>query len=343
MKNRKKVLSILLPLALMIVGCSKDNKNDVGGRNYSTYTWMTEISDDKMLSELSIPGTHDSGTKEIGPGPAHTQNFSIEQQLNDGIRFLDIRLKKKDGKLKLYHGHDVFSYDCKVYFNTVLDWCKDFLKKYPNEVILMSIKNEEPDEDITGYLNDLYFGDDEHSTSWEDLFWRGNSNDPKGNCKDRLPTLGEVRGKIVVFKRFEYVEKIDHFIDWYTEWDGANKKSETFQIKNQTGFWYYIEDKFNEHDTNKKLDEVEKHLNAAHKGNAKDVYLTFNSIAYNTANGRTPYWYAWGSAKPKMNKGLEDFLYDNQGKHRWGIVVLDFYNDEGENNNIVQYIINSNF
>ena len=339
MKKQKKVLLgilVLMPLAFMFTGCNKDNDNGpiVG---YSMYNWMSGISDTTMLSELSIPGTHDSGTEKIGPGPAHTQNFSIARQLNDGIRFLDIRLKKKDNKLQLYHS----DYNCKVDFDIVLNWCKDFLETNTTEVILMSIKNEKEDEDITGYLNDLYF----ENNKWKDLFWRGNSSDLQGNCKDQLPALGEVRGKIVVFKRFEYVNSVPYFIDWYTEWDGAGRESETFQIKAQSGFWYYIEDEYKEHDTHKKLDKVEKHLNSAHASKAKDVYLTFNSIGYNGANGRTPYWYAWGSADPQMNKGLEEFLLKNSGKHHWGIVVLDYYNNEEGNidNNIVLFIVRSNF
>jgi 1-phosphatidylinositol phosphodiesterase len=325
----------------MLIGCKKDNPPAVDGVGHSTYTWMSEIYDQTLLSHLSIPGTHDSGTEKItnnvldGFGWAKTQNFSIEQQLNDGIRFLDIRLKNEGSTLELYHG----SVDCDVSFDKVLDWVKAFLSKNPREVILMSIKNEDEDQDITGNLNN-YFG----NAKWKDLFFLG-------NCRDRLPMMSEVRGKIVVFKRFKYAtsEDMPYFIDWYTDWDGADVGSKTFQIKNtymNQQFWYYIEDEYKENDTNKKLKVVTNHLNNAKKGDRDDFYLTFVSISYNPPfHNHTPYQYAWGGTgiDPAMNPSLENFLSNNLGANRWGVVALDFYNNHAENNNIVQYIINSNF
>jgi 1-phosphatidylinositol phosphodiesterase len=342
MNNQKNVLFSILGLillVLMFIGCKKDSTPIVDGVDHSTSAWMSELGDERLLSHLSIPGTHDSGTEKItnnvldGFGWAKTQNFSIEQQLNDGIRFLDIRLKNKGSALELYHG----SVDCDIAFDKVLDWVKAFLSKNPREVILMSIKNEDEDEDITDNLND-YFGD----TKWKDLFY-------PGNCRDRLPKLGEVRGKIVVFKRFKYAETVPYFIDWYTDWDGADVGSKTFQIKNTylyQQFWYYIEDEYKENNTNKKLEVVTNHLKNAKKGNRDDLYLTFVSISYNPPfHNHTPYQYAWGGTgiDPAMNPSLEDFLFNNLDSNRWGIVALDYYNNEGADNNIVQYIINSNF
>ncbi len=34
-------------------------------QNYSGENWMKGISEQKLLSEINIPGTHDSGTKNI--------------------------------------------------------------------------------------------------------------------------------------------------------------------------------------------------------------------------------------------------------------------------------------
>jgi 1-phosphatidylinositol phosphodiesterase len=57
---------------------------------------------------LSIPGTHDSGTY---PCQSHQfcdisqcQSWNISNQLNGGIRFLDIRVNANQGSLAVGHG-----------------------------------------------------------------------------------------------------------------------------------------------------------------------------------------------------------------------------------------------
>jgi hypothetical protein len=61
--------------------------------------WMSDnwnFIKDKKLADIVIPGTHDSGTYQLGWGSginsAKTQNVSIGEQLKDGIRYLDMRV-----------------------------------------------------------------------------------------------------------------------------------------------------------------------------------------------------------------------------------------------------------
>jgi|GEM_PF-1363075 len=61
--------------------------------------WMADNWDfikDKKLAEIVIPGTHDSGTYQMAWGlasaTAKTQNVSIGEQLDDGIRYFDLRV-----------------------------------------------------------------------------------------------------------------------------------------------------------------------------------------------------------------------------------------------------------
>ena len=71
--------------------------------------WMSHIKDDITLDRLSIPGTHNSGTLNVEYESARTQNRDIPQQLHDGIRMLDLRVRphidkeKEDGNLHIYH------------------------------------------------------------------------------------------------------------------------------------------------------------------------------------------------------------------------------------------------
>lgn len=55
--------------------------------------WMAMLPDDVPLGELSIPGTHDAGTQYVQLGFfSKCQARSVGQQLEDGFRYLDIRL-----------------------------------------------------------------------------------------------------------------------------------------------------------------------------------------------------------------------------------------------------------
>ena len=51
-----------------------------------TKGWMGELDDSHLLSELSIPGTHDSGAEAPEQVGAATQTWNIYEQLQAGIR-----------------------------------------------------------------------------------------------------------------------------------------------------------------------------------------------------------------------------------------------------------------
>jgi len=325
------------------------DEHNFGAVVFQPWSWMSLIDNDRLISDLSIPGTHDSGTEESGDGPAHTQNFSIERQLRDGIRFLDIRLKDDPyhSTLQVYHGF----VHCKLEFDEILDWCKAFLDANPSEVILMSIANNNDNQDISGQLNDYF-----DREKWKDMFYRG-------TCLERMPTLGEVRGKVMVFKNFSHQDKVTGFIDWHSGTSDRGSSTYSFvssAMNVMTGkdyFSYRISDEFNQHDTEKKWDIVRNHLITARTGFKQNFYVTFNSIAW-AAGHRTPYQYAWGykifgiqQIKPIMNDALRDFIREEVlnihrvSPIRYGVIALDFYNnhgDEGENR-LVEYIIRSNF
>ena len=67
--------------------------------------WMGAVSGKKRVSELSIPGTHDSGAlHEPFPGTTKCQTLGIAQQLAIGVRFLDIRCRSVHNAFAIYHG-----------------------------------------------------------------------------------------------------------------------------------------------------------------------------------------------------------------------------------------------
>ena len=67
--------------------------------------WMYYVNDSTSLANLTIPGSHDSGALyEPVAGTAICQNLSIREQLDIGVRYLDIRLRQYGNALVVHHG-----------------------------------------------------------------------------------------------------------------------------------------------------------------------------------------------------------------------------------------------
>lgn len=296
------------------------------------YEWMSKLSDNLNLYELSIPGTHDSGTKEVAINYAVCQFFTIAEQLSAGIRFFDIRL---DGNLNLSHGGT----DCHVSFTQVLDWCDDFLTAHPKETIIMRVKEE--DGSISDKIKN-YFADPSNQKRVS-RFLRDT----------KLHKLGECRGKIVMLREFPEPDAGGPWgIPLTKGWphDGSG----TFTTPDGVNF--YVEDRYFSasevtHDTMNKKQHLEDAFKALDNTQYKDyLFLLFNSIAMRITT--FPYHYAWGGStcdRPMMPI-LSDLLYeyfekDKTGTQRAGILILDFYNNRGYDDDLylVQRIINLNF
>jgi len=93
-------------------------KGSLNGKN-----WMSGIPDERYLCEINLPGTHDSATAYCKNSTdnyvqffgrpvfntgkyAKTQSLTLPEQLNAGVRYLDLRLSAKQGELLLCHGNN---------------------------------------------------------------------------------------------------------------------------------------------------------------------------------------------------------------------------------------------
>ncbi len=153
--------------------------------------WMKDLSDDLKISRINLPGTHNSCTKRVQFSYlSKCHDLSIYEQLNIGVRFLDIRIELTGDKLKTVHSIA----DCytpggkrkKLLLDYVLEDCKRFLKENPSEAIVLCVKRDD------GASSEKSF----------DIFYdQYLKNDTLWFSENRLPTLGEVRGKMVLFNR----------------------------------------------------------------------------------------------------------------------------------------------
>ncbi len=142
---------------------------------------MSALPDSTAMQRLSIPGTHDSGARYGGPWVV-CQNTTIAQQLDSGIRFLDVRCRAVDSVFAIHHG----AFYQNLMFGDVLVACRAFLQAHPSETVLMRVKQEYSEESATEFrrIFDIYLD----GKGWRSLF----------RLDGTLPSLGQARGKVVL-------------------------------------------------------------------------------------------------------------------------------------------------
>ncbi|MET9469420.1 phosphatidylinositol-specific phospholipase C [Streptomyces sp. NPDC006544] len=150
-------------------------------RALSTQDWMAGIGDSTALQRMTIPGTHDSGARQGGLYVA-CQNTSIAEQLDSGIRFLDVRCRVTGGSFAIHHG----AFYQNLMFGDVLVACWNFLAAHPSETVLMRLKQEYSEESDATFR--AVFDDYLNNRGWSPLF----------KIADALPTLGQARGKVLL-------------------------------------------------------------------------------------------------------------------------------------------------
>ena len=292
-------------------------------------TWMTHIPDAYLISEINLPGTHDSCTCRVQfPFFSKCQQTTIAQQLNSGIRFLDIRVEKDGKKLKIIH--DIA--DCKeptnkrkkLYIDSIINDCKNFLSENPSETILLSYKRDD--------------GANQEET-FDTFFEKYLENDSVWYRENRIPTLKEVRGKIVLLNRDNIDKSNGKYDDFNT---GINLSTWVYQKENVeriyevaellgrngtlTGKTFTVQDLYGLTPQKKWNLAILPFIKKPPETN--DVLITFfscGSIFYNPKR----------SAK-YINKKLSDITLEKTKKYGW--IIMDYPTEK-----FIKEIINSNF
>ena len=232
-----------IPWELELVGYDMGEINttvrSIDWITYSSYVdgpcWMSHVDDDKYLDELSIPGTHDSSTCSVDNDTepqtslVKCQQDYIPTQLLEGIRYFDIRLGKGDNP-GIDHG--MFYLRKKdgnfLHLSDVIGYFKTFLNERPSEALIMLASrgnDEATDESITTAFAKVMADN-------PDLFY----------TSSHVPTLGEVRGKIVLLRRFGLAGNSVDGHTWgldLTEWDEkikAHSGKSMCLVKYEQGF-----------------------------------------------------------------------------------------------------------
>ena len=182
--------------------------------------WLDLVKDETKVCKLTIPGTHDTMTgmgfyqpvlKFVFNMTAISQVSSLEEQMNSGLRFFDIRpvvstdtiAKKKI--LRLTHGIS----ELDITFEWTIDQLQAYLKAHPSEFFIAKLQFDngfEDQKDLYSLLSDVL-----HMSKYKGLFiedWRPDI------------TVGEMRGKILWLSRYD-LRPINSIYDYpivYCDW-----------------------------------------------------------------------------------------------------------------------------
>lgn len=326
-------------------------------------SWMNQISDNTLLSNINIPGTHDSGTANVEGSwnenfnVVATQKYFIDEQLFAGIRSLDIRYAYNESAKEIVLCHGSGSYVChdkdhgknkdtNLTLKKVMDAAKSFLNEHPSETIIMTLKQDDGNSKAPSEMAKVILEYTDICYDWS------NSS----------PTLGDVRSKIVLMTRTPAAslnagDKRKYFGPDISNWDNLYNDDIHFaqQIYSDSSSKgnVWIQDDYECSDGNKKmqvlhvLDQLNKSAGSQTSDNrgttpnqpsTSDFVFNYTSKTTSDSAGLSPL----GGARI-MNHYL---LYDSNmknyfagsTKYRSGITVMDYIDKS-----MAQYIINSNF
>lgn len=335
MTKRVSIFAIVILLSLITIPLAwgsawYNDDSDAGNKNTD---WMSYLPDYVFISELSIPGTHDTMARVCEWGAidpmcwAKCQDLTQDEQLNAGVRAFDIRCKmvlhEDEGVyFRMYHG-DI---DQRRYFGDVLESCINFLMTNEKETILMRVKPVET-KDAFGVtftqIFDKYMGFPlaniriiNKEGQVKDFIWDGPYT--------AIPMLEDVRGKIVI-------------LDDFTE-EGEQSRGLLWREADIQDDWELIPATYGS--IEEKWRKVKKHIEHTDEelrgGNKGKLYINFLS----GSGHLQPYFVAGGFAgHPGVNYRCY-YFFEGLGERKMpcGLMMMDF-----PGGGLIQYVIENNY
>jgi len=258
--------------------------------------WLRSIPDNRQVTSLSLPGTHDSAAiNAYMHTPFACHYASLTGQLYSGIRLLDIRvsIKEKNGAFEYHTCHGNLPGNEYQLLVLAMDEIGKFLKQNPTEFVAMTLKvddwnnvsNPEARERALKRLKDLL------------------APYPTFISKS-IPTLKDVRGKIYPLNRIENSLRFGAAVDWVNNTPGSWAPDTT-----ERSFPVYVQDHWN--------------LTTA------DIkFKDFTDAWKHAADGKMLLNYASGTLGllgVEINRGLLGAMGDKASRpSRWGWSFFDY-------------------
>ena len=302
---KKCIKTLFLSIILVVMSGLYHSAHASDSLSKSPENWMSKLDDGKHLTEINIPGSHDSGsftlTDPVKSVWAKTQDKDYLTQMKSGVRFFDIRGRASaDNMISVHHGMVYLHHE----LGKFLDDAKYYLSAYPNETIVMSMKKDyDSDSKVTKTFEEIFREYYYNNPQYQNLFYTGSNANP---------TLKETKGKIVLFNRMggTYIKS------------GYGADTSGIQWADNATF----ETKINNGSLNLKVQDE-----------YKDYYENFLSVASGGSAFNSTYNYA-SHINPEIAKTIKA-----NGKARTGWLIVDYagYTWSGYDD-IVSEIIDSN-
>ena len=295
---------------------SEDDKEDES----ILLNWMSQLPDETLLSDISIPGTHDSGSTldaKVGgltiSDTAKTQDLTIYEQLSIGVRFFDIRLILENNELEVYHS----TVKQNLSFREVLNDIYAFLDQYPSEALIMSIRKE--GDDIGD--NSLLFEETVYNLiDNQKIYWI---------LDEKISTLEEARSKITLLRRYSTTSDYSIGINASQNW--KDKATFTIQLDNMS---LSVQDEYFVEDNNEKWSSILNQFEASDNENTLSLNFTSGYQIRTILGQEAP---SILNVSSEINTLLIKHLQDNLKKD-YGILIVDYISSE-----LAKLIIDSNF
>ncbi|KAI9511337.1 PLC-like phosphodiesterase [Russula earlei] len=200
-------------------------------------SFLSDLPDKTPLYSLCLPGTHDTVAFYGWPiTQCQSATTPLFVQLTNGIRVLDIRLAIKNRRLVAYHGQ----IPQRTTFRSILCDLHAFLTSPTSarETVIVSIKQEDFDTRSPKVFSGLVREEIEAGPGGRDMWF----------LQNRIPNLGEVRGKAIMFSRFggdgaEWEGGLEGMGIHPTNWPDSAREGFTWMCKDvlvRTQDWYRI-------------------------------------------------------------------------------------------------------
>ncbi|TGO12147.1 hypothetical protein BTUL_0094g00350 [Botrytis tulipae] len=320
--------------------------------DYSLSSWMAEIPDDTLLSDMTIPGTHDSCAESNIPF-VRTQYLSIASQLTAGIRFLDLRVRvhTEDGQLYMYHGGIPINLPFYLKFDFVMQEVFDFLSQHSQETILISIKNDDTSNKEPPEI--FYSAVAKHITSIPPY----PSGKPRWLTTNKPETLGDARGKAVLLRRYDCAPHLSAEEKMGLDLSGWLDNNPDFTLRTESDVTIHLQDKWEYSDiiplkglVESKYEYVVRMLEKAREGARDEWFVNFMSaVGDPVRKGEVAesHWIAVGAHSKLIGafvQGMNPTLrrnFDWGIKKRYGIIPMD-YPELPKDSDLVALMIGSN-
>ena len=270
--------------------------------------WMEQLDDSRLVTALSLPGTHDAATAEgwhgfigelVGDAAARAQDLTIAEQWNIGVRVFDIRPQKDGDVLRCMHGVT----GTKLLVGDFFAKMRDLLAASPTEFAIVATKIDTTE------------GEPEVA-EWAPLFNSLIHSDSLRQCFVEFSptmTVGDVRGKILLLSRNKYADvPLGGFITgWSSEKDFAYQQGGTITGSDGSSCPLWMQDYYKP--------------NKDREGKENAIRLMLDAAMNRDLTTQQPAWvmnYTAGNTQEFLSDGYrENAVYAHQ-------VVLDYLKDE---------------